>query len=298
MAFDLMESRRRILLNTPHVGSASGGIATFSTDMAAPLKSCVVTVEPVQSGSGDPSPDNVRPISGWTGCNVYVRGINLWDGSWENGNISDSTGNNSGTSSSYWRSTGYIPFPTAVQYYMYSPFRSGNFRQFYYDKDKVYLGYHGLAWNRVINSGDKSYANRIRYLRFRIAQSHDDRDNQASVNYPSSYHNSYIYAGDSNTISWETEAGTVYGAELDAITGLLTVRPYYASYNGETLVGPWISSMDVYAAGTTPTTGAQVVDWGGIADTYQLTPQQVSTLKGVNNIWADCGPVDIKYWKH
>lgn len=67
----LMESRRRILLNTPHIEAASGDIATFSTDMAAPLKSCVVTINPVQEGSGDPSPDNVRPISGWTACNVY-----------------------------------------------------------------------------------------------------------------------------------------------------------------------------------------------------------------------------------
>lgn len=100
------------------------------------------------------------------------------------------------------------------------------------------------------------------------------------------------------TIDWQAIAGTVYGGTLDVTNGVLTVRPYYASYNGETLVGPWISSMDVYAAGTTPTTGAQVVDLGDVAYTHQLTPQQVSTLKGSNNIWTDCGPVDIKYWKH
>lgn len=298
MAFDLMESRRRILLNTPHIEAVSGGIATFSTDMTAPLKRCVVTINPVQSGTGDPSPDNVRPISGWTGCNAYVRGINLWNGNWENGNISESTGNNSGTSSSYWRSTGYIPFPKGVSYYIYSSSRSGNFRQFYYDKDKVYLGYHGKAWNRVIDSGDKSYADRIRFLRFRVSGAHGNTDQSVSVNYPSTYHSSYTFTAREAAVDWTDEAGTVYGGTLDLRTGVLTTRPYYASYNGETLVGPWISSMDVYAAGTTPTTGAQVVDLGGIADTYQLTPQQISTLKGVNNIWADCGPVDIKYWTH
>lgn len=100
------------------------------------------------------------------------------------------------------------------------------------------------------------------------------------------------------TIDWQAIAGTVYGGTLDVTNGVLTAYPYYASYNGETLVGPWVSSMDVYAHGTTPTIGAQVVDLGDVAGTYQLTPQQLSTLKDSNNIWADCGPVSIKYWKH
>lgn len=29
--------------------------------------------------------------------------------------------------------------------------------------------------------------------------------------------------------------------------------------------------------------------------TYQLTPQEVSTLLGLNNIWADCGDVEVEY---
>ena len=39
---------------------------------AAPVnaKALTVTLEPKQTGSGDPSPDNVRPISGYTGCVV------------------------------------------------------------------------------------------------------------------------------------------------------------------------------------------------------------------------------------
>lgn len=58
--------------------TASGSIASF-TDGAdnIPLKSCIVHVEPVQAGSGDPSPDNVRPITGWTGCEVQRTGKNL-----------------------------------------------------------------------------------------------------------------------------------------------------------------------------------------------------------------------------
>lgn len=73
----VMEARRRILLNTPHIKTASGGVANFKTDMIAPLKGCKINFLPKQSGSGDPSPTNVRPISGWDGVNVTRCGKNL-----------------------------------------------------------------------------------------------------------------------------------------------------------------------------------------------------------------------------
>lgn len=57
---------------------ASGAIASFPDGADnIPLKSCVVNIEPVQAGSGDPSPDNVRTISGWTGCNIVSTNKNL-----------------------------------------------------------------------------------------------------------------------------------------------------------------------------------------------------------------------------
>jgi hypothetical protein len=46
-------------------------IASF-TASDAPLKSLTASIVPVQAGSGDPSPTNVRPISGWTDCEVTV----------------------------------------------------------------------------------------------------------------------------------------------------------------------------------------------------------------------------------
>ena len=51
---------------------AHGPVATFETDVAGKIKNLVVDINPVQSGSGDPSPDNIRPITGWTGANVNV----------------------------------------------------------------------------------------------------------------------------------------------------------------------------------------------------------------------------------
>lgn len=80
----MIERKKAILLNEPHLETAQSGntsdsahIAAFRTDMATKLKNLKVYFSPVQSGSGDPSPDNVRPISGHTGLAVKQAGVNL-----------------------------------------------------------------------------------------------------------------------------------------------------------------------------------------------------------------------------
>lgn len=93
---------------------------------------------------------------------------------------------------------------------------------------------------------------------------------------------------------WTLQAGTVYGGTVDVVSGALKARPYIASYTGETLVGPWVSSMDAYTPGGTPTAGAQVVDVGGTETSYQLTPQEINTLVGANDVWSDSGDVTVK----
>ena len=50
--------------------SASGAVANFETPLTLPLVSHNVTIEPVQAGSGDPSPSNPRPISGHSSVTV------------------------------------------------------------------------------------------------------------------------------------------------------------------------------------------------------------------------------------
>lgn len=75
--FDIQKAKRKIILNQPHVESASGDLVTFDTDMKGKLKECKVYFSPVQEGEGDPSPDNVRNIVGWNGVNIYKAGQNL-----------------------------------------------------------------------------------------------------------------------------------------------------------------------------------------------------------------------------
>ena len=67
---ELYRRRNTIIRSYPHIETTSGGIASFSTDLAAPLKECKVYFNPVQAGSGDPSPENVREISGWDSANL------------------------------------------------------------------------------------------------------------------------------------------------------------------------------------------------------------------------------------
>ena len=72
--------------------TVSGDVVSFPDGAdGIPVKSFVGSIIPAQSGSGDPSPSNVRPISGWTGANIYR--IKMEQGSYsaESGNIDVST---------------------------------------------------------------------------------------------------------------------------------------------------------------------------------------------------------------
>ena len=55
---------------------ASGAVVTCTPVPGYPLH-VVSQIVPVQEGEGDPSPDNVRPISGWDEVNLWVGGTNL-----------------------------------------------------------------------------------------------------------------------------------------------------------------------------------------------------------------------------
>lgn len=92
---------------------------------------------------------------------------------------------------------------------------------------------------------------------------------------------------------------TVVGGQLKINNGQTTVDvyPYYESYNGETLTGEWISDRDEYAEGTTPTTGAQVLNIGGTPTTYTLADCSISSFDGENNVFASTGDVEeLKYF--
>lgn len=58
--------------------TVTDGVADFETIDGSLVKSLIVEIEPSQSGSGTPSPDNIRPISGHTQEDVFIVGKNLF----------------------------------------------------------------------------------------------------------------------------------------------------------------------------------------------------------------------------
>lgn len=55
----------------------TGNPLVLANSMGRPLKECVVSWEPIQDGTGTPSPDNIRPIRGRTQVKVERCGKNL-----------------------------------------------------------------------------------------------------------------------------------------------------------------------------------------------------------------------------
>jgi len=74
--YDAVTALRKLILASFATGTASGAIASFDDGAdGVPVKSLTVQITPVQEGSGDPSPSNVRSISGRTGVTIYVGAV-------------------------------------------------------------------------------------------------------------------------------------------------------------------------------------------------------------------------------
>ena len=99
---------------------------------------------------------------------------------------------------------------------------------------------------------------------------------------------------DEYTVTVPAAAGDVYGFKYNPILGKLYVTSgHIASYNGETLPSGWISDRDVYAEGTTPSTGAEVVyqlDDEDIEE-YDITPIDIPMFYRINYIKIDNGVI-------
>lgn len=109
-----------------------------------------------------------------------------------------------------------------------------------------------------------------------------------------------------STLSW-TLSGTdsFYATKTDKQRGLNTAicthfsSRTYTSSDRILIENTGITSKDdLYAyfgtqeAASTP---VQLVYTLATPITIPLTPTQISTLQGANNVWADCGPVDVEY---
>ena len=297
------------IINSAYVtDSASGGVAHFEDGADnVPLKSLKVNIEPVQSGSGDPSPSNIRPISGWESVNVTRCGKNLCK-------LTNFTGTFSGVT--FTIADGVITVDGTATANVYRgtidiPLKAGTYTVANLgdaDTAEAYVlvsdtSTNPSSWIVLANLSngspvtftlDHDIVAAVRLV-VRNGKTVSNMTFKPMLVYGSDAPTEFEpYNGNTYTISLSS-AGTVYGGTLDVVSGELTVYPYYASYNGEALTGEWISDRDVYAEGTTPTIGAQVVNIGAEGTEYQLDPHEISSILGTNNIWSDAGDVDAEY---
>lgn len=96
----------------------------------------------------------------------------------------------------------------------------------------------------------------------------------------------------------EYKSLTIYGGTVDAVTGIgEKTWGYIASYNGESLPGEWVSDRDVYSAGTTPTTGAQVAYKLATSEPFKVSQVSIPSLRGENYFFTNGENMDIIYKK-
>lgn len=210
-----------------------------------PLKECVIGIEPVQSGTGDPSPDNVRPISGWTGANIYV----------------------SPTYDPADGRTYSVAFPTeaGTVYGGTLDVTSG----------VLTVDRHGMVFDGTevwISAGSQT-SRLFRYI--------DNRGRAILTGRKASSH----FVNNSVTT---TTSGIGYYAYTSSgkTSSYIQFRP---DLNDIPNVAEWKEWLVEQALAGTPL----MCYWTTLdVITYQLTPVEITTLLGENNVWADTGDIE------
>lgn len=268
-----------------------------------------VSLQPKQAGSGDPSPENVRPISGYDSVTVNVRGKNLWtsDISYP---VAQNKLNYDEDTETYtlfpgtpaWSNSIFslpTPIPSATQVTCSVFFESGRITGSiavggYHYNPRSWQGEVEFPQNQDLSG--KTVTNTMvttdtvtDFWVFLHGEGEALEETKFKV----------MYVIGENSGNWEPyQPGTtatlilpenIYGGTVDAVTGVGSKTwGYIDSYNGESLPGEWISDRDVYASGTTPTTGAQVAYKLATPEPFQATGnQQLTSLLGFNTIYTD-----------
>ena len=253
-----------------------------------------VSWKPTQEGSGDPSPENVRPIKGRTEVKVERCGANLL-------NIKPfDTSTKNGVTFEYVPEGGIHIQGTAS-----ASADSPTFPVWHLPPGKYYgldMGAGIAASIVVLRNGRNQWLNTkgifeilagdvTKYWYAIVA-------NGATLNntiYPyivpgTTAPTTYTpYIGSTNTL---TLPETVYGGEVDAEGKGQETWGYIDSYAGETLPAEWICDRAAYAAGTTPPNGAQVAYKLDKPKPFTATGgAAIPALSGTNTVLTDADSV-------
>ena len=290
-------SSRKIIDTLCPEFSVSGNPVTVTPVEGYPL-GAVVILEPKQAGSGDPSPDNIRPITGWDEVTVTRCGKNLvtaqpviiesgaqtvvdlgkdlyFDSVTVSFRCKNLTMKTSGSACiDFLLSDGTHRYCTWWDFFL-----KGNHIGETGNSDGVAT----LTKSNITFCKLNVYWNTANYSR--LGDETELSELQLELGSTPTPYEPY----QPGTTSTLTLPETIYGGTVDAVTGVGSKTwGYIASYNGESLPGEWISDRDVYAAGTTPTVGAQVAYKLAAPEPFQVTGNQpIPALAGENTVYTD-----------
>lgn len=238
-------------------GIVTGDPATFPDGDGSAFKALSIDIFPAQAGIGDPSPDNIRPISGWSG-------VNVWDEA-----THDTTANPKVSIA--------FPSPPGTIYGGTLDVLTGVLTDYGY-----FRTFDGTESWETVGSENKRYA----YL---VVNSGSNIIYAQTPEYMACSHLPITQPTSTNNIV----GAFVYYSSSTRSTRIVARLP--SSY-GDTSATVFKSFLaDQYAAGNPYQFYFRVKAEN--ATTYQLTPTQVQSLIGANAIWADCGPVTAQYQK-
>lgn len=237
---------------------------TFTTDMAAPVKCVLVTLTPQQSGSGTPSPDNVRPITGTESVTVTRVGKNILPApsTWTTGKrLNPTTG--AEVADNDCAVTDYIPVSiTANSPYYLSGLDYADIDRYYrtftaaYNANKEFLGRTGGVYSaeypltaESFSSGTPQGTGDIAFIRVTIYHVTGYTANFADI--MAAIEDSAQIEMGSTATAYESYAGatftidlgrTVYGGTVDLVTGVLTVTH---GITNDLNYATWVALQDV-----------------------------------------------------
>lgn len=243
---DCLELRRRVMMDQPHpVVATPTSLVTFDTNMVGKLKDCKVHFSPVQSGSGDPSPTNVRPISGWNGVKVWRSGKNLA----EKMLGYDSVGGNATSTSIRIDTTGnvvtsLISVKPGLKYAMSYTGTGVNSRYFWFDSypmrgDVISIGGQYAVKNVIATAPENARYMFIVWTRTEQTQTVGDVQVEIA-NLPSEI---VPYNGTTLPIDWTDSAGTIYGGYVDLVRGEVVAEWEKLTYNGQFVINQLASHI-------------------------------------------------------
>jgi len=258
------------------VQTESGELVTIESDGSLAVKSLEVSLEPIQAGSGEPSPDNVRPISGRTSVETTRTGKNLLPNTGgetvtANGitftKKSDGSVTVNGTATanaSYTIAT--MAFDADVRYTLNGcPSGGGS------DKYNITVsGFGSDVGNGYTFAGDGTTERLVRIWVIQ-GQTVDNLTFYPMIRLASDTDATYEpYNGNTYT----TALGrTVYGGTLDVVSGVLTV---------DKVMLEWLSSSNFGKGGATT------------VDEFFLRP----SLAGVSGLWRDAEHIICSHAKN